>query len=412
MSQIKPFRGIRPSQAYIDQVASKIEHWNFSDLQKNPYSVVPTLTSKSQEQLLSITPYAIEYEQVNEYISHLSEDSLVVKDAKPTIYVYQIHSNGVQTGVWTTTSIDDYLENKLKKHELIRPDKQQRLIDILEKTGIDANPILITYAPDKNIQLIIDKIIAKKETLIFYLGDTIHKLWKLDNEEQISTLVEAFLAIQTTYIADGHHRVAALAALGVRQRQHNVARRGTPSYNYFNSVYMPTDQLQIFEYNRLIENIGNLPIQQLLDRIEPHFEIQILPNFKEFKPQQIHEFGMYANKTWYRLRAYSHTYQQHNEVDNLDVSILQHYLFGPSLNITDPQTDTRLSFVGGLVPLQISMQKIDQGDYSILFTLFPISIQQFMAVVDSNQIMPPKSTWFEPKFQSGLVVHQLFDSSD
>lgn len=410
MPKIKPFRGIRPSQEYVDQVASNIEGWSSVEVQKNPYSALHLFAPKLEGQFLRESQEETVYKQISDNVDHFVGDGLLIRDEKPAIYVYQIvYPHSVQTGIWTSTSIDDYLNNTIKKHELTRPERQQKLIDYLAQTGVDANPVLIAYFAVPSIQTIILETTSKKAELSFSIADTFHKLWKMDDEYQVNRLVEAFSNIQSCYIADGHHRVAAITALGMEQRKLNRDYKGTEGYNYFNSVYMSIDQLHIFEFNRLVQNIGGLSVQQFLNQVALHFEVEMLPDCTAFKPPKKHQFGMYLDKTWYWLRAKPHTHEQHDLAETLDVSILQKYLLAPILHITNPQTDSRLSFVGGVVPLQISIQQIDQGDYAVLFTLFPMSIRQLTSVVDAGQIMPPKSTWFEPKFQSGLVVHQLFD---
>ena len=411
MPKIKPFRAIHPSQEYVDKLSVNNKNWSSTEVQKNPYSVLPLLIPKLEEQLAADAPQPqLTTITVSDNVARFVDEGWLVKDVKPVIYVYQIkHADVVQTGIWTVTAIDDYISGTIKKHELTRAEREQKIVDHLEQTGVDANPVLLAYFADPSIQAIISETIIKKPSLYFQMGDTFHQLWKIDDVHTIASLVKAFANIGTCYIADGHHRMAASATLGIAQREINNDYDQIQGYNYFNSVYMSTDQLQVFEFNRLVQDMGGISVSELLNKLTPHFEVRLLDHLKAFSPQKRHDFGMYVDRKWYQLRAKPHTYSRPDFVSNLDTNILQNYILDPILNIDDPRTNARLSFVGGMVPLQVSVNQINKGDYAILFTLFPTSIEQLTTVADAGQIMPPKSTWFEPKFQSGIMVHQLFE---
>jgi uncharacterized protein (DUF1015 family) len=412
MPKIKPFRGIRPSQEYVDRVVLSVENLSLSEAKKirssNPYSYLNMLVPKLGNSFLRGTKQEITYKKIHENFEDFIERGILVQDDRPAIYIYQVaDEHFIQTGIWTSTSIDDYLSNTIKKHELTRADREKALIDYLQETGMDANPVLITYLPQSQIQAIISNVIATKSDLHFVLDRLTHQLWKVDQPDQLAALSKAFEAIPASYIADGHHRAAAASVLGIQRRKLNLKHTGNESYNFFNSVYMSTDQLRIFEFNRLVKDIGSLSVDQLIRQLSVHFEIERLSGFAAFKPQQLHEFGMYVDHCWYRLRAKPDIYEQKDVVDGLDVSLLQDYILSPILQITDPRTDSRLTFVGGMVPTQTSIEQVDQGDNTLLFTLFPIAIEQLIQVADAGEVMPPKSTWVVPKFQVGLVIHSL-----
>ena len=413
MPNIKPFKGVHPCQEYVDQVVLQVEDLSLDKANEirshNPYSYLNMLVPTLEHLFLRGSRQEIIYKKINENFEDFLEKGILVKDAKPAIYVYQISKDDlIQTGVWATTSIDDYLSNTVKKRELTRAEREKGLVDYLQQTGIDANPVLITYLPVSSIQTLIYTVTSKEPELSFLSDhDVVHQLWKVDDEERLDEFIKAFGAIQTSYIADGHHRAAAASVLGMQRRKLNLNYTGYEAYNFFNSVYMSTDQLQIFEFNRLVKDIAGFSVAQFLNQIRVHFEIEILLDTEVFRPRQLHEFGLYLNQNWYRLSARSRTYARGGLVESLDVTILQNYVLSPILHIMDPRTDPRLSFVGGITSLEVPIQRVDQGDYAAFFTLFPTSIEQLIQAADAGEVMPPKSTWFEPKFQVGLVIHQL-----
>jgi uncharacterized protein (DUF1015 family) len=275
----------------------------------------------------------------------------------------------------------------------------------MQQTGIDANPVLITYSSNPGINLIIKRVCNLIPDLSFNQADAKHELWKVDYEDDVNAIIVGFSKLSSAYIADGHHRASAASLLAIEQRKLNPKYTGDEEYNFSTSVYMASDQLDIYGFNRIIKDLNSLTTEEFLKNISNNFHI--IEGKEVIMPSAIHEFGMYLDGSWYKLSAKPETYQTNSPVKELDVSILQNYVLSPLLNITDPATDTRLSFGGGILPVDDLVKQVDQKESAVVFTLFPTSIEQLIRVADAGEVMPPKSTWFEPKFQVGLLVHQI-----
>ena len=411
MPKIKAFYGIRPNPDYAGEIVLNIENLSLEEAkairQKNPYSYVNMLVPKLDNIYLRGSKHELAFQKINENFEDFLDKGVLIRDVKQSIYIYRITREfRSQTGIWAVTSIDDYLNDVIKKHELTRPDRETVLINYMQQTGIDANPVLITYSSNPEINTIIKRVCKILPDLSFTQSDAKHELWKIDFEEDVNALIAEFSKLSPTYIADGHHRASAASLLAIEQRKLNPKYTGDEEYNFSTSVYMASDQLDIYGFNRIVKDLNNLTSEEFLKNLSDNFHI--IKIREVIMPSAIHEFGMYLDGSWYKLTAKLETYQTNSPVEELDVSILQNYVLSPILNITDPTTDPRISFGGGILPVDDLVKQVDQKESAVVFTLFPTSIEQLTRVADAGEVMPPKSTWFEPKFQVGLLVHQIF----
>lgn len=411
MPTIKAFKGIHPSQSLVAQVVIPVENLVLADAKTirdtNPYSFVNMLVPKVDNRFLMGSKTELTYKKINENFDDFLDKGILQKDEKEAIYVYRVsHYGFTQTGFWTLTAIDDYLNNTVKKHELTRADREQYLVDYLQHTGMDANPVLITYPLDAILADILANIVKTDSLLHFKLDTAQHSIWKITDEVLLKRIINRFAELSATYIADGHHRAAAASSYGIERRKYNLKHRGNEEYNFFSSVYMDADQLRVFEFHRLVKDLGKLKISQFLEKISENFTCTLLPSNANFSPSKPRYFGLYIAGNWYELVS-KKVLDSENPVDNLDVSIVQNDILDSILQISDSTTDTRLSFAGGLTPIEDLVKKVDDGVCDVLFTLYPTSIEELFRVADAGEVMPPKSTWFEPKFPSGLLVHQV-----
>lgn len=410
MPKIKPFYGIRPNPAYAGRVVLDIENLSLKEAkliqQENPYSYVNMLVPKLDNLFLRGSKNELAFKKINENFEEFLETGVLIRDAKPSVYVYRVsRQESMQTGVWTVTSIDDYLNNKIKKHELTLPERETVLVDYLQQTGIDANPVLITYNAVPKINIVIYKACKVDPDLSFSKDGILHQLWKIDESLDVKIIVEEFAKLPSAYIADGHHRVAAASLLALKQRKVITKHTGREEFNFFTSVYMASDQLKIYPFHRLVKSLNGKTIPNFIEQLTSYFDIE---NYASVViPDKLHDFGMYLGGLWYRLAARYETFSGGDPVKELDVSILQNCVFNAILEIHDPRTNPEICFAGGISPLADLIKQVDDGKYVLLFTLFPTSIDQLIKVADKGGVMPPKSTWFEPKFQVGLLVHKI-----
>lgn len=409
MPKIKPFSGIHPGKNFAGQVVLNLENLSLTEAklirQENPYSYVNMLVPKLDNFFLLGSRNELAFKKINENFEEFMEEGILVKDPEPSIYVYQINRDGLtQTGIWTTTSIDDYLNNVVRKHEHTRADREQSLIDYLQQTGIDANPVLITYKSVPEIEKILLETVAKEPDIIYTKENSEHKLWLITHKAIITSVINAFAALPSSYIADGHHRAAAASLYGIQRRKLNLKHKGDEEYNFFTSVYMSSDQLKIYGFNRLVKNLKGLSISEFLEKLKIDFNIIV--SDKVVMPVKRNEFGLYLGKKWFLLE-FKQRLSTKSPVEELDVSILQEYIFSKILNISDPRTDPDIDFMAGPLPINDLINKVDQNEFALAFTLFPTSIDQLIGVADEGEVMPPKSTWFEPKFDVGLLIHHI-----
>lgn len=347
------------------------------------------------------------YEKAKELLEQMIEDGIFVSDHKECYYVYELIMEGrSQTGLVACASIDDYLSNKIKKHENTREDKEIDRINHVDICNAHTGPIFLAYRAHQVISSTVENIKKKSPLYNFTSVEGIsHNVWIVDEAKQIGAIKGAFEEIDSIYIADGHHRAASAVKVGIRRRKENPEYTGDEEFNYFLSVLFPHDQLMIMPYNRTVKDLKGLSDVEFLRKLEENFEVTNLGT-TPFSPNKKATFGMFLSGEWYCLSAKQELLSIKDAVDSLDVSLLQNYLLQPILGIEDPRIDKRIDFIGGIRGLKELESRVSE-DMTVAFSMFPTSIVELFAVSDAGKLMPPKSTWFEPKLRSGLFIHKL-----
>lgn len=417
MINIRPFKGLRPRTDIVDKVAAKpYDVLNSAEAKaeaiNNPFSFLriskPEINFEN-----NIDQYAEEvYQKGKEVFTTFINENILQRDEKPCMYVYaQTMEGRTQTGLVAGSSIDDYFNDKIKKHELTLIAKENDRIKHMKTKMAQPGMVFLTYKAVEEIDVIIEHYTSHQAAENDFVDsqNVRHQLWKIDNENIIQKLVSLFKEkVPASYIADGHHRSAASAKVGKQLREENPNHTGNEPYNYFLSCLFPSNQLQIQDYNRVVKDLNDLSEATLLEKIAQHFTIEKIGQ-TIYKPTQLHEFSMYVNGNWYKLTAHNNTFDANDPIGVLDVTILSKYILDEILNIKDQRTDKRIDFVGGIRGLGELQKRVDSGEMKIAFAFYPVSLDQLIAIADTGNIMPPKSTWFEPKLKSGLVINVLND---
>lgn len=414
MSIIRPFKGYRPTTELCNKVAALPYDVMTSDeardmVKGNPYSFLHV--DKAEIDLPEDTDHYSDdvYKKAKDNLYSMIDKGIYIQDNTPVLYIYRLTMNGKsQTGLVACTSIDEYIENKIKKHELTRADKEEDRIRHVDSCNANTGPIFLTYKNKNTIDQIINKWIEKTPVYDFTSDDGIsHTVWLVDNNDVIESLVKEFKSVPALYIADGHHRNASAVKVGLKRRAENPDYTGDEEFNYYLSVIFPDNQLYIMDYNRVVKDLNGYSEKDFIAKIREKFNVSEYNNKGCLKPSEKHSFGMYLNKKWYLLKAKDSIIDENDTVACLDVSILQKELLSPVLGIGDPRTDQRIDFVGGIRGLEELEKRVDSGEMAVAFSMYPTTMEQLMNIADDNKIMPPKSTWFEPKLRSGIFVHQL-----
>lgn len=412
MAIIKPFRGLRPKPEFASQVASRpYDVLNSEEARaeaaNNPYSFL-RVCKPEIDLPETINHYSQEvYDQGKATLAQMIQDGILVQDATPCMYVYRQIMNGhSQVGLVANSSIDDYFNDIIKKHEYTRPEKENDRIQHMATLECHPEPVFLTYPDVPQLDQILKDAVQSSPVYDFTADDGIqHTFWVINDSSVISQIEKLFKEnVPFTYIADGHHRSASSAKVGKQLREQNPEFTGEEEYNFFLSVLFPANQLMIMDYNRLVKDLNGMAPMEFFRQISDHFDVQHM-GIEPYKPAKIHEFSMYYDGHWYKLTAHSDTYNENDPIEVLDVTILSNYLLDPLLGIKDQRTDKRIDFVGGIRGLKELSKRVDSGEMKVAFALYPVSIQQLINIADSGNVMPPKSTWFEPKLRSGLVVH-------
>uniref|UniRef100_A0A831UGE6 DUF1015 domain-containing protein n=1 Tax=Geobacter metallireducens TaxID=28232 RepID=A0A831UGE6_GEOME len=412
MALIKPFRALRPPKSLAEKVAAlPYDVMSVEEAKAmaagNPYSFLHV--SRPEIDLPSeVDPYAEEvYVKGRENMQRFIAEGTLVQDRDECYYVYRQKMGAIeQTGLVVCAGVDDYESGVIKKHELTRADKEEDRVKHIDYLDANDEPVFYTYRSDPAITAIVAGVAAGEPTYHFTTGDGVtHTLWIITDRALIEDLTSRFAAIETLYVADGHHRSAAAGRVRDLRRAANPGHTGNEEYNWFLTVIFPDSEMNIMPYNRAVKDLNGHSVAELMARVGERFAIT--PAAKGYAPSRRHEFGMYLEGRWYQLVARPGTFDEGDVVSQLDVSILQNNLLSPILAIRNPRTDQRISFVGGIRGTEELERLVDGGGYRIAFSLNPTSMEELMQLADAGQIMPPKSTWFEPKLRSGLFVHQL-----
>ncbi len=413
MAKIVPFQGLRPKKEFADKVATLpydvVNVAEAREFKKDPYNFYHVTRAEID------LPEAVDvhsqqvYDRAKENLDNMIADKIMVQDKEPCYYIYQLIMNGrSQTGLVCGSSCDDYFEGVIKKHEFTRPEKELDRINHILTTRAQTGVVFLAYNDNENVQHIIDEWKNTHEPEYdFTATDGVqHIFWVVDDYSKVAMISRYFYEeVPCTYIADGHHRVASAGKVCMEMRESGMSITGEESFNYFITCIFPASQLKIMDYNRVVKDLNKLKPEEFLKELEKDFELSMMGK-KQFKPQQAHEFGMYLDANWYKMVARAGTYTE-DPIGVLDVSILQQNVLSKLLNINDPRTDKRVDFVGGIRGLAELEKRVDSKEMAAAFALYPVSIQQLFTIADSGNVMPPKSTWFEPKLRDGLVVYMI-----
>ena len=411
MAIVKPFQCVRPDEASAHLVAAL------------PYDVYNRkeaceITAANRKSFLNIdrpeTQFSDDvdtydsrvYEKARELLNAWVSDGTLLKDNREAYYIYELVMNGrSQTGIVACSSIDDYAQGIIKKHENTREEKELDRICHVDRTDAQTGPIFLAYRSKKAINEIVERVTATKPLYDFTAEDGVsHKIWQVSDVETVSEIEQAFQGVPSTYIADGHHRAASAVKVGLKRRDENPGYTGEEPFNFFLSVLFPDEQLMIMPYNRVVKDLNGLSEEEYLKQVEEAFVVEAVGD-DAYSPDTKGSFGMYLNKKWYRLTI-KDSFVSKDPVKGLDVSLLQDHLLNPVLGVKDPRIDKRIDFIGGIRGLK-ELEKRCGEDMTVAFSMYPTSIEELFQVADAGLLMPPKSTWFEPKLRSGLFIHPL-----
>jgi uncharacterized protein (DUF1015 family) len=414
MAVLKPFRGLRPPIDLSARVASRpYDVLNSEEARReadgNPYSLLHIIKPEIDLPVNIDEHDQIVYQKAADNLKLFKENGWLKQDEKEYLYIYaQTMEGRTQYGMVGCASIDDYLNGVIKKHELTRKDKEEDRMKHVRITDANMEPVFFAYPAVPEIDQIVADIVSSDKPIYDFVADDGfgHHFWLIEDSNTIASLVELFAALPATYVADGHHRPAAAALVGEEKRANNPAHNGEEEYNYFLAVHFPDNQLRIIDYNRVIKDLNGLKSEELLQKLAEDFEIQKMGN-QIYKPEGLHIFSMYMEGVWYKLAAKAGRYNDNDPIGVLDVTILSALVLDKILDIKDLRTDKRIDFVGGIRGLGELKRRVDSGEMKVAFALYAVSMQQLINIADSGNIMPPKTTWFEPKLRSGLVVHEL-----
>ncbi len=415
MATIKPFKGLRPPQSLVEKVASR------------PYDVLNSDEARREAEGNEMSLYHIirpeidfpvgtdehderVYQKAAENFQLWQDRGWLVQDKEAHYYIYAQTMNGkTQYGLVVGAYVPDYLNGVIKKHELTRRDKEEDRMKHVRVCNANIEPVFFAYPDNDVLNAVIARYTAQKPVYDFIApGDGFgHTFWVIDEEKDIETITQEFAKMPALYIADGHHRSAAAALVGAEKAQQNPHHRGDEEYNYFMAVCFPAGQLTIIDYNRVVRDLNGMTPPKFLEALKRHFNVEEKGTGAPYRPNALHNFSLYLDGHWYSLTAYPDTYDDNDPIGVLDVTISSHHILDELLGIKDLRSDKRIDFVGGIRGLEELKHRVDSGEMAMALALYPVSMKQLMDIADTGNIMPPKTTWFEPKLRSGLVIHKL-----
>ena len=412
MSLVVPFRALRPIKSFASQVAAPpYDVMNCGEAKKfvgeNPFSFLHVEKSEIDIPDTGNVDDQWIYDRAKANLSELVDKGVLRRDEIPAFYLYrQRVGERSQTGIVAGVSIAEYEAGRIIRHELTRVDKEMERTRHIDTIGAQTGPVFLTYRGREEVNRLTARVGASSPEYDFTAGDgVVHTVWVISDPAEIRDVVEGFAPVESLYIADGHHRAAAAATVARLRKNRNQRNRKEEGYHILMSVLFPQEQVRIMDYNRAVRDLNGLTAEAFLDRVGQRFLIS--GGYAEKSPVRRHEFGMYLGGSWRHLAARKEILRDNDPVAGLDVSLLQEHLLGPVLGICDPRTDSRISFIGGIRGMVELENLVDRGTFAVAFSLYPPTVGEMMAVADAGRVMPPKSTWFEPKLLSGLFVHLL-----
>lgn len=413
MARIKPFKGVRPPKELVEQVASR------------PYDVLNSEEARSEaagneKSLYHIIKPEIDfvpgtdehapevYTKAVENFENFQKQGWLCQDDREMYYVYAQTMNGrTQYGLVVCAHVEDYLNGVIKKHELTRRDKEEDRMKHVRINNANIEPVFFAYPDNDELDQLVSNITSKPAIYDFIAPDGFgHHFWTIDESDQLTKITEIFARIPYLYIADGHHRTAAAALVGAEKAKQNPNHRGDEEYNYFLAVCFPASQLQIIDYNRVVKDLNGWTVEEFLQKLSEHFTVELIGE-QIYRPTKLHNFSLYLDGKWYSLTAKPGTYDDNDPIGVLDVTISSNLILDQILGIKDLRSDKRIDFVGGIRGLEELKHRVDSGEMEMALALYPVSMKQLMDIADTGNIMPPKTTWFEPKLRSGLIIHKL-----
>lgn len=414
MAILKAFKGLRPPQNIVKELASRpydVLNSNEArvEAEGNEYSLLhiikPEIDMKE-----GISLYSQEvYNKAKTNLDKFRSNEWLVNDEDDYLYIYaQTMFGKTQYGIVGCAAVEDYMNNVIKKHELTRHDKEEDRMKHVRITNANMEPVFFSYPAVAEIDEIIADHVKNNEAAYDFTGtdEVGHHFWVIKEQAKIDRIIELFAKLPSTYVADGHHRTAAAALVGNEKKKNNPNHNGTEEYNFFLAVHFPDNQLTIIDYNRVVKDLNGHTETELLKKLEEGFEVKEMGT-EIYKPNTLHNFSMYLDGKWYSLTAKEGTYDNNDPIGVLDVTILTKQVLDPLLDIQDLRTSKRIDFVGGIRGLGELKKRVDSGEMKVAFALYAVSMQQLINIADTGAIMPPKTTWFEPKLRSGLVIHEL-----